>query len=253
LNWNAWLGPLPWRDYDPDWMAYSHWRETSSGGLGVFGPHTTIFPFMTLQLRRLWDQPAGEAIIRVTAECSRRNEISFPRWERVRWEIPARGEAPPVIITWHHGPDFAPATRELIHQKLRDLGVASAAEADALMKTAGSLVIGAEGALLADDHSVQVTPLPRAKFADVELNRPQRIPAGQGIYRDWIEACRGKPSPMLANFDNGGPLSELLMLGNIATRFPEEMLAYDPAEGRILNHDEANGSLAFEYREGWAL
>jgi predicted dehydrogenase len=253
LNWDAWLGPLPWREHHSDWMANSHWRETSSGGLGVFGAHTTIFPFMTLQLRRLWDLPEGEATIRITAECSRRNEISFPRWERIRWEVPARGELPPVTLTWHHGPEYAPGARETIHQKLNDFGVTAAEEADALMKTAGSLVIGEKGALLADDHSVNVTALPRATFSDLELNRPLRISAGQGIYRDWIEACRGNASPIIASFDNGGPLSELLMLGNVATLFPEETLVYDPAEGRITNKPEANEHLAFDYRKGWTL
>jgi hypothetical protein len=252
LNWDAWLGPLPQRPYDPDWMAYSHWRETCNGGLGVFGMHTTIFPFMTLQLRRLWDEPAGTAAIRVTAECARKNAISFPTWERVRWEIPARGAMPPVAITWHHGPDFAPGTRELIHQNLKPYGV-SAEQADALMKDAGSLLIGTEGALLADDHSVRVTHFPEAKFAGLETKRPRRLAPGSGIYRDWIDACRGKASPILASFDNGGPLSELLMLGNIATLYPEESLSYDPAEGRIINKTEANAHLAFEYRPGWSL
>jgi hypothetical protein len=253
LNWDAWLGPLPERDYHPEWMAYSHWRETSSGGLGTFGPHTSIFPFMTLQMRKLWDRPAGAQPIRVTAECSRVNRISFPRWERIQWEIPNRGTMPPIQMVWHHGPDFAPGTRELIHGKLSQFGIETASEADALMMTAGSMVVGSDGALVADDHSVRVTALPKAKFANIETNRPQRILAGNGIYRDWVDACRGKESPIIASFDNGGPLSELLMLGNIATLFPEVTLAYDPSEGRITNHPSANEHLGFEYRDGWKL
>lgn len=251
LNWDAWLGPLPDREYHPDWMAYAHWRETCSGGLGTFGPHTMIFPFMTLKLRKLWDESAGKVAIGVTAECSRLNRISFPRWERVEWEIPARAAMPPLKITWHHGPDYAPGTRELIHQKLRAFGVEQPDAADAFMKNAGSLVVGSEGALLADDHSVQVTALPAEKFARIETDRPQRIAASRGVYRDWIDACRGEQPRILANFDNGGPLSELLMLGNIATLYPGQTLSYDPAEGRITNHVEANDSLGFNYREGW--
>ena len=253
LNWDLWLGPLRWREYHPDWAAYSHWRETCSGGLGVFGAHTSIFPFLTLKLRSLWDQPAGQGTIRVTAECSRLNRVSFPRWERVRWEIPGRGEMAPVTITWHHGPDFAPGTRELIHAKMREFGVADAAEADTLMGTAGSMLVGGDGALVANDHSVQVTGLPKAKFAQITTDQPLRIPSSRGIYRDWIDACRGEKPQILANFDNGGPLSELLMLGNIATQYPEETLSYDPAEGRVTNKTEANRLLGFEYRDGWKI
>jgi hypothetical protein len=75
----------------------------------------------------------------------------------------------------------------------------------------------------------------------------------RNIYRDWIDACRGERPQIIANFENGGPLSELLMLGNIATLFPEETLTYDPALGRITDKAEANAFLGREYREGWTL
>jgi predicted dehydrogenase len=251
LNWDLWLGPLAWREYHPDWMSYAHWRETSNGGLGSFGPHTTIFPFMTLGLRKLWDSPAVE--IRVLAECSRLNRISFPRWERVRWEIPARKNMPAVTITWHHGPGYAPGTRDLIHERMRRFGVVKPEDADGLMKNAGSMLLGSEGALVADDHSVHVTALPADKFEKIETNRPERIAASHGIYRDWIDACRGGKPHILASFDNGGPLSELLMLGNIATQFPGEALSYYPMIGQITNHSEANQKLVFKYRDGWQI
>lgn len=249
LNWDLWLGPLPWRDYHADWMSYAHWRETSNGGLGSFGPHTAIFPFLALGLRELWDAP--DAAIRVQAECSRLNRISFPRWERVRWELPARKGMPAVAVTWHHGPDYAPGARELVHGKLRAVGIATPEEADSLMKGAGSILIGAEGALVADDHSANVAALPREKFEKAETARPQRIGASRGIYTDWIDSCRGAKPPILATFDNGGPLSELLMLGNIATQFPGQALTYHPAAGRLDGPPEAGGMLGYQYRDGW--
>jgi hypothetical protein len=251
LDWDLWLGPLAWREYHPDWMSYAHWRETSNGGLGSFGPHTTIFPFLTLGLRELWNTPG--ALIRVQAECSRLNRLSFPRWERVRWEIPARNPQPPVTITWHHGPEFGPDTRGLIHEELRRWGVLKPDAADALMGTAGSLLVGSDGALVADDHSVRVTGLPQDKFETLETNRPQRITASQGIYKDWLDACRGDRPQILASFDNGGPLSELLMLGNLATQYPGETLAYDPVAGRVTSHADANSRLAMPYRTGWRI
>jgi hypothetical protein len=121
------------------------------------------------------------------------------------------------------------------------------------MKNAGSMLVGSEGALVADDHSVHVTALPKAKFKTVETNRPLRIPASRGIYKDWMEACRGKNPHILADFDHGGPLSEFLMLGNIATQFPETMLDYDPIAGRITNVEQANQKLGFNYRKHWRI
>ena len=121
------------------------------------------------------------------------------------------------------------------------------------MKNAGSLLVGSEGALVADDHSANVTALPREKFAKVETGRPKSIPESRGIYRDWIDACRGGRPHILASFENGGPLSELLMLGNIATQFPGEVLSYDPAAGRIDGPDGADRKSRYEYREGWKI
>jgi len=250
LDWDLWLAPLPWRDYHPDWMAYAHWRETCSG-LGSFGPHTSIFHFLTLGLRPLWD--STDTRIRVRAECSRRNLISFPRWERVRWDLPARGAMPPVAVTWHHGPTYAPGTRETIHELLRKFGVEKAEDADALMKNAGSILVGTKGALVADDHSVHVTALPAKAFEKVQTARPERIPASHNIYRDWMDACRGRKAHILASFDNGGPLSELLMLGNMATQFPEETLTCAPGAGEVVGHAEAAKRLGFPYRDGWKL
>lgn len=251
LEWDLWLGPLAAREYHPDWMAYSHWRETCNGGLGVFGMHTGIFPFLTLKMGNLWDTPG--AAIRVKAECSRLNRVSFPKWERIRWEIPARNNMPPVALTWHHGPAFGPGSRELIHGTFRRFGVTDPKEADTLMGTAGSVVLGSEGALAADDHSVRVTALPKNKFEPGDLNRPLRLPDTRGIYPDWIDACRGKRPGILANFENGGRLSELLMIGNVATLFPEEWLTYEPVSGRIAGNAEAQRRLEFRYRAGWRI
>lgn len=233
LNWNLWLAQVAWRDYHPDWINRVAWRDTSIGELGNFGPHAANMAFMALNVKDLWKGGPQRKPIRVESEASSVNHLSYPRWERIRWHVPMRGSMPPVTFTWHHGPDYAPGTRELIHEKLRAFGVEQPDAADAFMKNAGSMLVGSEGALLANDHSTRVTALPAEKFARIETDRPRRIVASRGIYRDWIDACRGHQPRILANFDNGGPLSELLMLGNIATRYPGETLSYDPAAGRV--------------------
>ena len=70
--------------------------------------------------RQHWEAGAAETPIRVEAECSEANQLSYPRWERVHWKIPARGSLPPVTFTWHHGykPDYAPGTRNMLGELL---------------------------------------------------------------------------------------------------------------------------------------
>lgn len=251
LHWNLWLGPAAARDYHPEWMNYAEWRDFSNGGIGTFGPHAANLPFMALNMHTLWEDGHGEPI-EAEAECSGANDLSFPEWEIIRWRIPSRGEAPPVRLTWHHGPGFPEPSRDKLHELFREHGVTSADEREKLIGYAGALVIGSEGAVASDDHNVNCVLLPKEKFADMPLDAPEELPASQGHYNDWLHACRGGEQPW-AHFGYATALSQLLMLGNIATRYPEQTLRFDPATGEIVNHDDANQHVSYEYREGWSL
>jgi predicted dehydrogenase len=254
LNWDAWLGPAAWRPYHPQWMAYAQWREFSNGGIGTFGPHAANLAFMALRVGDLWEDDSGAVgkPIRVEAKCNRINRLSFPRWEIVRWQIPARGDLPAVTFTWHHGPDpdLAPGSRELIAGMLRERG-ASDERVESLFKEAGTLIVGTKGAIASDSHNTSFFMLPEEKFRDVEQKEPKTLKSSRGHYRDWLIACRGG-EPAWSSFDYAGPFSEFLMLGNMATQFEAE-LEYDPVAGKILNNAEANKTLSYEYREGWTL
>lgn len=250
LNWDLWLGPVAWREYHPNWIARTHWRETSAGELGNFGPHTANLAFMALNVQELWQSGTGRSSpLRVEAECSEINRLSFPVWEKIRWHIPARGELAPVTFTWHQGPDYAPGSRELLTGMMRERG-ASEQQIKELLQYAGAMIVGSKGALITDSHNTKFTLL--GKFDGVEKDRPKTLPASRGHYKDWVLACRGGERP-LANFDYATVFNEFLMLGDVATRFAGDKLDYDPLAGKILNHSEANQALTYEYRKGWRL
>lgn len=258
LNWDLWLGPVAWREYHPEWIARTHWRDTSIGQLGNFGPHTANLAFMALRVADLWQpERAGEAAatFQVQAECADINRLSFPVWEKIRWQVPARGKLPPVSFTWHHGrtPDYAPGSRQLLQELMRQRGL-SDAEIDKLklLNYAGAIIVGSQGAIVTDSHNVNITLLPRDKFAGVDTTRPQTVSPSRGHYRDWIHACRGGEAPW-SQFQYAAPFAEFLALGDVATRFAGETLEYDPLKSAIVNHEEANQALGYQYREGWRL
>ena len=56
-----------------------------------------------------------------------------------------------------------------------------------------------------------------------------------------------------SNFDYGGPLTEISMLGNIATLMVGTELQWDAKRMTFPNHPEANQYLHFRYRDGWTL
>ena len=253
LDWDLWLGPVAHRPYHEDWTAYATWRETSNGGIGTFGPHAANLAFAALNVHELWnarESAAAPATIRVNAECPRINPLSFPKWERTQWQVPARDDRTPVTFTWHHGGGLSPGSKDRLLDTMRQRG-ASPDEAAKLLGYAGAMLVGTEGILVSDDHNVKVTLLPAGKFEGVEQGTPKRLPPSRGHYHDWFTACRGGPAPW-ANFEYANALSEFLMLGNVATRVEGE-IEYDPVAARVVNNEAADRLLGYEYRQGWVL
>ena len=97
--------------------------------------------------------------------------------------------------------------------------------------------------------------IPDAKMKDFVKSRPaktlERIPDGlDGHEKDWIRACKGG-KPASSNFDYSGPLSEMVLMGNLAVRFPNRRLLWDGENMRVTNDAEANAYVKRAYRKGW--
>ena len=250
LHWDLWLGPVAARPYHSRWIARCHWRDTGAGELGNFGPHTGNLAFMALNLRDLWTTPGST--IRVKADYSELNRLSFPRWEVMQWRATARAEMPPVTVFWHHAPTpgLPPGSREKLGQILRDHGVSKERE-EAIFKGPGALIVGKKGILVSNSHNTDIALYPEERFRDVDAKKPQVLASSRGHYQDWIHACRGGPAPW-SNFGHTATFSEFLMLGPVATQLDKE-LEYDPIAGKVVNSPEADRLLGYEYRAGWKL
>jgi hypothetical protein len=254
LNWNLWLAQVAWRGYHPDWINRVAWRETSIGELGNFGPHAANMAFMALNVKDLWDADTDGSTIRIQSECSEVNHLSYPRWERICWSIPARGSQPAVTFTWYHGhkPDYAPGTRNMLGELLLDHG-ATREELETLLPDAGCLIVGSRGLLATTSHNTNFVLLPKEKFDHVEQGRPLSTPLSPGHYNEWIDACRGSDAQPISNFEYAAPFAEFLTVGSLSTRFPGETIEFHPVSGEITNHPRAAQFLDYKYREGWTI
>ena len=63
----------------------------------------------------------------------------------------------------------------------------------------------------------------------------------------------GGRTPCSAGFDYAGPLTESVLIGNVAAHFPGETLAFDPAALRFPDKPDANQHLTRAYRDGWRV
>ena len=80
---------------------------------------------------------------------------------------------------------------------------------------------------------------------------PKTLPRSIGHYQEWIEACKGG-KPAGCNFNFAGPLTESVLLGNIALRVKGK-LSWDSKRMLLTNSDKANRYVEAPYRTGWAI
>ena len=112
----------------------------------------------------------------------------------------------------------------------------------------GSIIIGTEGVLLVP-HIATPKLFPEVKFADYKI--PEI--AGSHHWSDWAEAIVGGPAKPLAPFDYSGPLTEAVLLGSVAVRFPQTDLKWNAAKLQFENEKAANTHVRRTYRKGWEI
>jgi hypothetical protein len=110
-----------------------------------------------------------------------------------------------------------------------------------------TLFIGAKGLLLCGFDSWKL--FPEEAFVDVKAP-PSTIERSPGFHREWLNACRGG-APASCHFDYSGPLTEAVLLANIAYRIHGDF-AWDGAAMKS-SRDEANVLLKRGYRDGWRV
>ncbi len=148
------------------------------------------------------------------------------------YEYGARGELPPVKLSWYQGLEKP--------QIWKDNGIPKWAN--------GHLFIGDKGMLLSDYRKHVL--LPEEKFADFKGPDPF-IPRSSSHFQDWVNACKGG-APTLSNFEYAGLLTEANHLGNVAYRSGKK-IQWDTKEMRATNAPDAEQFIRREYRKGWAL
>ncbi len=233
LDWEKWLGTAPYRPYVKDvyhphsWRA---WLDFGTGNTGDMGCH--IFDPVVSGL-------GLTTPFRVRSEGPAPTKENWPAWAKVHHEFPGTpytaGKTLPA--TWYFG-GKKPSKEKVPLQKGRDL------------PSQGSVLIGEKGTMLLP-HIGAPQLLPREDFADVK--RPDLESKKGGRASHWIEfvdACRGEAETG-ASFDYSGPLTEAVLLGNVASFYPKKTLYWDATRGEITNLEEANEHLRRTYREGW--
>jgi predicted dehydrogenase len=223
LHWDLWLGPAPERPYHPTYLPanWRKWWDFGGGNIADMACHYMDLPFWALKLR---------APLSLEAEGPPPHPETCPLGLIVRYDFPARGDMPPVQLTWYDG-DKIPAQ---IH------GLATGG--------GGNVFVGDRGLLWADYGSWHLHPA--GDFGGYKPPEPT-IPRSIGHHAEWIAACK-TGSATTCNFDYAGALTEAVLLGNVAYRTGQR-LAWDASSLTATNCPAAEQFLHREYRKGWEL
>ena len=228
LKYDLWLGPAPEKPYSPETTHFA-WRglwDYGTGAMGDMGAHTFDAPIWALNL----GMPT-----KIQATTTPFNNEYLPQAESVTYEFPARGNMPPVKVTWSDG-GIKPARPDIL-------------ETDRQLREA--LYIGDKGMLMHGTHGAAPELVPNDPgFVEPEkwLKRPS------SVYVDFIEAI--KEGRKAANdFEVSSKLTEIMLLTNIAVVSQQlnKTLEYDAENMKITNCEEANNYFHYEYRNGWKL
>ena len=253
LHWDLFVGTAPYRPYHPTYSRgcggnWQGWWDFGIGGLGNTATHYFNLAFWALDLR----YP-----ISVEAEGPPPHPERSPEQIHVRYRFPARGEMPPVTLTWTRGDQLPPVVAE-----------------NDFPDWAWGVFVGTEGMLLVNYPQRMLWPAEKfAKFQPPKPSIPPSIgkeigrrPEWMAAYKhheewrrtaevghraEWIAACK-TGSPTSSHFGYSGPLTEAVNLGVVAHRSGAK-LEWDAENLRVANSPEATALLRREYRSGWTL
>jgi predicted dehydrogenase len=228
VDWDAWLGPAPYRPYSPAYHPFSWrgWWDFGSGALGDMGCHIMDPAYTSLNL----GYPTA-----VEADFEGGTDETLPAASTITFEFPARGDMPPVKLYWYDGGRKPERPEDIPEdEQLGDGGN-------------GSLFVGDWGYITCDTYGGSPRLVPYEK-PRVEKTIPNSI----GHYEEFVEAVKtGKPAG--GNFDYAGPFTETILLGVLVMRVGKR-IEWDGPGMRVTNNvPEAEQWIGRTYRRGWSL
>ena len=219
------IHPFNWRGY----------HDYGCGALGDMACHLMDAAFWSLRL----GAPASVELKKIKGLTS----ISYPTSAVVEYQFPARGNLPPVKLTWHEGgekpakPTQMEATRELAQ--------------------GGQLIVGSKGTVYdGNDYCNSPRFLPETfhkELAEGGKLPPKTYPRPNPIgnpHKEWMAAIRANnPSGAGSNFEYSVPFTEMVCLGTVSILVGKKF-TWDSA-GMKTSLPEADARLYPNYRRGW--
>jgi predicted dehydrogenase len=229
LSWDGWLGVAAERPFLNHYYHPGEWRKRLDFGTGTFGDMGCHI------LDPVYGALGVTSPTSVISEGGGPNAHSWGLNSQVRYIFPETPHTTrEVSLTWYDGSRRPPlSVKALIGSRE--------------LSDQGSIYIGTDGVMYSPYIDMPVL-LPAEKFANYKLP----VQEGNDHYLQFVEACRGNGKTS-APYSYSGPLTESVLLGCLATRFPKERLDWDAASVKVKNVEKANEFVRRRFRKGWEV
>ncbi|WP_149242186.1 Gfo/Idh/MocA family protein [Dyadobacter sp. 32] len=271
LDWDLYVGPAEWVDYSPAYHPFKWhgWWNFGTGALGDMGCHLIDSPFRVLGLGYPTEVECSVGAVFLKDWTPEYIPEGCPPSSRVQIKFPAtKANKSALTMTWHDGglrpfhPDLVPANDPL-------------GEPDS---SNGAMMIGEKGVMMCATYgkdpkvylkSGEKLTMPKGAFETKYTSLPEF-----GHHVAWTDACKAgfaskEHKALSSSFDYSGPLTETVIMGNLAIRsynlrtanadgkgftYPgRKRLLWDGNNMKITNFEEANQFVKRNYRGDWKL
>jgi hypothetical protein len=258
MNWDAWIGPAPFRDFHADLHPHSWhgWYDFGNGSIGNMGCHVLDGVFWALKI----EHPTSIEVEMIRGG----SEERYPTGSRIRWDIPARGDRPAAKVYWYEGLNKTTTAQP------RGGNRQATGEARNLPPLLGelqkqfpdeewnlrdgfTLYVGTKGVIFTGCYGDRMRIIPAAKMQETPAP-PKTLPRPKNVFVDFIEACLAGRSDTAVSFDYGARLTEFALLGNLAQHAGEgRKVEWDGPNMKVTNIPGLNQWVKRAYRKGWEV
>ena len=246
MDWDTWLCAVPYHDYNEKFHQgnWRCWYDFGMGALGDWGAHIldTVHEFLDLGL------PYQIKMVRAKGH----NDYFYPYSSTILFRFGARGNMPPVDVTWYDGLDNLPPLPEGFGKSelAANIPATNQGEYRDSDLNPGKIIYTKDLMFKGGSHGSTLSIIPEKRAKEMEGMLPKVPESPSNHYVNFLRAIRGEEKTR-SPFEINGVLSQVFCLGVIAQRLNAD-LYFDTRLKQFTNNQFANAMLAGSLpRKGW--